>query len=219
MNDATAALTMNINSTISGNTTSLGGGGGVYVGSGTLTMNGNSSISGNTASNGGGVYVSPNGRFTMNGGIISGNTISDTGGGVAVDGTFTMNDGTISGNTSDNGGGVAVGGTFIMVGGTIYGSDAAEGLKNSASIGTSLYKYPMSQAWYDNGTTPIIAGNQTGALFTDATLIGGIPARDVYAAGYENNANNIAVAKVWKNGVETNLSSGTYNAFAESVYV
>ncbi|MEJ7674268.1 MAG: heavy metal-associated domain-containing protein [Chitinophagaceae bacterium] len=42
--------------------------------------------------------------------------------------------------------------------------------------------------------------------------------KDVYVAGFESNgAKN--VAKVWKNGVATSLTNGTYDAAAHSVYV
>jgi hypothetical protein len=83
-----------------------------------------------------GVLVDPYGTFTMNGGIISGNTSDDGGaggGGVLVhsDGTFIMNDGTITGNHAKkkNGGGVWVnggGGIFTMNGGTISKNHANE---------------------------------------------------------------------------------------------
>ena len=42
---------------------------------------------------------------------------------------------------------------------------------------------------------------------------------DVYVAGFENNAQGVRVAKIWKNGVAQNLSDGTQNAVARSVYV
>ena len=42
---------------------------------------------------------------------------------------------------------------------------------------------------------------------------------DVYVAGYEKNANGINVAKIWKNGVAQNLSNGTTDASAFSVFV
>ena len=99
---------------------------------GSLVINKGSKISGNTAlsSHGGGVYIS-GGTFTMNGGIISGNTTRNTnsvsGGGVCVSsGTFTMNGGTISGNTAVYGGGVYISdGTFTMNEGTISGNTAS----------------------------------------------------------------------------------------------
>lgn len=39
---------------------------------------------------------------------------------------------------------------------------------------------------------------------------------DVYVAGFQNNAAN-SIATIWKNGVATNLTNGTKNAFAFSV--
>jgi len=115
---------------------------------GALIMNAGTKITGNSYSSfgnnnfGGGVYVY-SGTFTMNGGEISGNTVSTTssyssaGGGVYVlFGTFTMNDGEISGNTVSSsstaaqyfcgGGGVYVSsGTFTMNGGEISGNTAS----------------------------------------------------------------------------------------------
>ena len=80
---------------------------------GTFIMNAGSTITGNTATApnlyGTGVWVGTRGTFTMNGGTISGNTVSRGGGGVYVAGTFTMSGGTISGNTAEYGGGVYVG--------------------------------------------------------------------------------------------------------------
>jgi hypothetical protein len=73
----------------------------------------------------------------MNGGEILGNSASTGGGGVYVFGTtFTMNDGVISGNSTSgngNGGGVSIFGinsTFAKVGGIIYGYDSADPLSN-----------------------------------------------------------------------------------------
>jgi hypothetical protein len=42
---------------------------------------------------------------------------------------------------------------------------------------------------------------------------------DVYVAGYEYNAQDKNVAKLWKNGEEQNLTDGTRNASANSVFV
>ena len=92
---------------------------------GIFKMNNGATISGN---NGGGVYLQNRGIFEMNGGIISGNTAADVGGGVHLNyGTFTMYGGTISGNTANNGGGVYVhSGTFTMRDGTISGNIARQ---------------------------------------------------------------------------------------------
>ena len=103
-----------------------GGGGGVDVGRGTFTMNGGI-ISGNTANSGAGVHLG-SGTFTMNGGTVSGNT-ADNGGGVYVSGTFTKTGGAIVGNAAkSSGGGVYVnGGTFNMRGGNIVKNTAVSG--------------------------------------------------------------------------------------------
>jgi hypothetical protein len=42
---------------------------------------------------------------------------------------------------------------------------------------------------------------------------------NVYVAGYEFNANGTAVAKLWKNGIATNLTDGTKEAVPASVFV
>ena len=118
-------LVMNADSSITGNSTN-GFGGGVYIKeNGTFTMNGGV-ISGNTAMGGGGVNVSE-GTFTLNGGDISGNTVLGLGGGVLLvdDGTFNMSDGAIFNNFAAGGGGVSVsGGTFTLNGGAISGNNA-----------------------------------------------------------------------------------------------
>jgi uncharacterized repeat protein (TIGR02543 family) len=110
----------------------------VSVSGGNLIMNDGSKITGNTYSSnsystdGGGVYIN-SGTFTMNGGEITGNTVSCTsssysghGGGVYINsGTFNMYSGTISGNTSSDGGGgiCIIGGTASIFGGVISGNE------------------------------------------------------------------------------------------------
>jgi hypothetical protein len=126
---------------------------------GTLVMNTGSTVTGNTYSStsssvaGGGVRVNY-GTFTMNGGTISGNTITITatsnvsasGGGVFVSyGTFTMNGGIISNNAaysrSNSSGAASYGGgvyagygtTFTMNGGTISSNFASSTANYSSS--------------------------------------------------------------------------------------
>jgi hypothetical protein len=66
-------------------------------------------ISGNNTSNsGGGVFVASGGRFTMLNGSVSFNTAGGSGGGVLVDGIFNMIGGMISGNSANNGDGGGV---------------------------------------------------------------------------------------------------------------
>ena len=110
--------------TISNNTANLGGG--VSTDSGTFTMQGGT-ISNNTAIDGGGVYINGySNTFTMQGNAsVSGNTATNSGGGVCLAGTdyytFTMRDNaSMSGNTAgQHGGGVAIisiKGTFAIGG-------------------------------------------------------------------------------------------------------
>jgi predicted outer membrane repeat protein len=109
---------------------------------------------------------------------ISDNTASSSGGGVYQSGTFTMHYNTsVSGNTaSSSGGGVYVSGTFTMNGGIIYGSDGGANANklegNGTKQGISLYKAAATGIARYSYSTPIIAGDQTIHLYTDATLTG-----------------------------------------------
>ena len=145
-------------------------GGGVYVtGSNSKFTLENGIISGNTASDdGGGVYVD-GGTFTINGGTIAGNT-AEYGGGVFVkkDGIFTLTSGAISGNTATyyDGGGVFVGGTFTMEGGTISDNTAAR-------MGGGVY-ISINGTFTMNGGT--ISGNTVsqedgGGVYVEGTFI------------------------------------------------
>ena len=109
-------------------------GGELVMVSGAIT--GNSRTSDEWAS-GGGVEVGNGGTFTLSGGVISGNSARESGGGVHINNaTFIMSGGTISGNSvigdrthGSSGGGVGVndGGTFTMSGGTITDNSAYNG--------------------------------------------------------------------------------------------
>jgi hypothetical protein len=138
-------------------------GGGVYVFNSSFTMEGNSVISGNTAKMyGGGIYAQYQDLdskipaiITMTGGKISGNTITDGGGGgvsVMMAAEFSMTGGEISKNTAIGtfyedtdhgwGGGVFVAGDSKFTktdGGIIYGSSAGEKIENTAKQGAALY--------------------------------------------------------------------------------
>ena len=122
-----------------------------------ISGNANRSSSSGSSVYGGGVYVATSVTITMQGGEISGNTASSS-----------------SYYYSSYGGGVYAAGTFTMEGGTIYGSGGganANKLEGRANQGVSVYKDSSSTAAYGNGS-PIIAGTQTDALYTNATLTG-----------------------------------------------
>jgi len=149
------------NGSISNNTVingSIAEGGGLYVSGNISVIMQNGIISGNTTSvtanngnaYGGGVYVAYN--FTMQGGTISGNSVSGKqysvgGGGIySENGTITISGGVLSGNTVTNtsssittrlGGGVY--GNLVKTGGTIYGNDTSETLKNISGRGHAIH--------------------------------------------------------------------------------
>jgi hypothetical protein len=156
-------------------------GGGVEIYSGTFTMN-SGTISGNIAGEGGGgVEVDSgdgDGVFNMTGGIISGNTNTNTvlygGGGVYVyHGVFSMSGGTISGNKSDLGAGVCVNGgsgpmygKFVMSGysAVITGNRSyTDGLSDAAGVYIKIRDgTPYNQFVKSGGT---ITGGDTDQIF------------------------------------------------------
>jgi len=114
-------------------------------GGGNLIMNEGAKITNNTFSHssahGGG--VSSLGTFIMNGGEISGNTITafsnyGEGGGVYSPGYFTMNGGKITGNTASSASSSSYGGSGGGVWGgiTLYGGEISE---NTADVGGGIY--------------------------------------------------------------------------------
>jgi uncharacterized repeat protein (TIGR02543 family) len=100
---------------------------------GGLGMTGGEISNNRAAGNGGGVYMN-GGEFTMSGGRITANNVSNSitslpsGGGIFINGgSFTMTGGEISDNTATNGGGVYINGNFNMTGGTISDNKATDG--------------------------------------------------------------------------------------------
>jgi hypothetical protein len=149
-------------------------------------------VSGNNPSSsslGGGVYVNT-GTFTMNGGTVSGNSLSSTysrGGGVYVNtGTFNMNGGAISGHTlsssSSNGGGVYVyGGRFTMSGGAVSGNSVS-------SYGGGVYTSNSGTFTMNGGT---VSGNSAslsgGGVYTYGTFTKQ-PGAIIYGSNESNSA-------------------------------
>jgi hypothetical protein len=119
----------------------------------------------------GGVMVRNGGSFTMEGGVIRGNTkVNSNGGGVYVskDSSFIMKNGLITGNTAEYGGGVYVSGSgawFVMEGGTISG--------NTASVsGGGVYVSGQSAEFTMSGDSAI-RGNQAksgGGVYVDSGI-------------------------------------------------
>jgi hypothetical protein len=113
------------------------GGGGLYIGGASTTFRVvNGSISDNSAVIGGGMMIL-GATVSMRAGSISGNSVSDKGGGIAITerGAFTIQGGSINGNRSDKQGGgvyVVTGSTIRQAGGQITG--------NSQGTGQDIYR-------------------------------------------------------------------------------
>jgi uncharacterized protein YjdB len=152
-----------------------GYGGGVYVDSnGTFTMAGGSIVDNHVSdvgNAGGGVYAEQ--AFTMSGGSISGNTASDYyGGGVYVNDAFIMSGGTISGNTASSGGGVYAVGAFTMSGDSTISSNKAGGSNSDGGGVYAVGAFTMSGDSTISGNTATARGS--GVFAEDGfTMTGG----------------------------------------------
>jgi hypothetical protein len=149
----------------------------VTVSNGKLAMGDGVTLQNNNNTDGfggcGGVYVDGNGAFTMSGGKISGNAVSDNGdgGGVCVTGnsTFTMSGGEISGNTAgyDSGGVRVDGGTFNMTGGMVSGNSASYNDGGGVMV-TSGGSFVMKGGTISNNTCT--NGNGGGVYVNNGTF-------------------------------------------------
>ena len=117
-------------------------GGGLYVLSGGIAMLNNSTISGNTTTSGNGGGLRNSGTLTLNNSTVSGNEGFLSGGGIANDGAVTLNNSTISSNTtSGSGGGIRNfgSGTVMLNNSTITDNTATNqggGISSNGSVTT-----------------------------------------------------------------------------------
>lgn len=164
--------------TISNNASTINQGGGVLVAGGSsFTMSGTSLIEENESDRGAGVNVlQDRSSFTMNSGTIRANTARVHGGGVLVNGeaTFTMNGGVIGGesaadaNKAGSGGGVCLYAdwsgrdiTFIMTGESLIKN-------NTADQGGGLNRYNTASATIemrDNATITENSADVGGGVY------------------------------------------------------
>ncbi|MEB3336634.1 MAG: CHAT domain-containing protein, partial [Leptolyngbyaceae bacterium] len=102
------------------------GGGGIYN-RGTLTLT-SSIVSGNTASDrGGGIANRYSGTITLTDSTVIGNSASRNGGGISNYGTLTLSNSTVSGNsTFQHGGGISNYGSVTLSNSTVSGNSASD---------------------------------------------------------------------------------------------
>lgn len=169
--------TVNVKGGSVSNNTASGKGGGIYASNNSTVNIKGGVISNNKASiYGGGINVGGS-TIIMEGGEISGNTVNANGygGGVCLynNNKFTMRGGVISGNTAGYGGGVHVGGdtTFNMIGGEIrdnitqvnkggvytYGTNTIV-LGGKAVIKNNKYNGTIEKNLQLNNSSPITVG-------------------------------------------------------------
>jgi hypothetical protein len=117
--------------TLEGLTITGGAGtGGINNLGGTLTLV-NSTLTGNTATNGGGIANSNGGTLTLTNSTLSGNAATNAGGGIFNDnmGTLMLSNSTLSGNSAARGGGIYNDstGTLTLTNSTLSGNAATRG--------------------------------------------------------------------------------------------
>lgn len=130
VNSANVTFTVTSKTPISGGKAEGSGGGGICVyGTGAkVILNDGTSVKDNTAPDGGG--IDSNGAVEMKNAIISGNSTTGVGGGIALftdsygTGSLKMSSGIIENNTAGTEGGGFWGSNFTMTGGTIQNNNA-----------------------------------------------------------------------------------------------
>ena len=139
--NSTASLTVDAESSISGNTAAENYGGGVYFYASTVlkgssfTLNGGKVNNNTSKNNGGGIYfaaadASTKPQFVLNSGEINGNSAGSSGGGVYMyrKSDFTMNGGSVANNSAQNNGG------GIFVEGGLNGANASSFTMNGGVV-------------------------------------------------------------------------------------
>ncbi|GGJ67130.1 hypothetical protein GCM10008939_09210 [Deinococcus aquiradiocola] len=185
-------------------------GGGIYFANAgrAYHIGGTARISGNTAGNsGGGFTIGRATQVTMDGGSVSGNTVtgtSDGGGGVRVskEAAFTLSGGEIRGNAAvKTGGGITVGGTVTMTGGTITGNTVTNRTDGQGGGGGGVRLYSGSSmtasggtisdntAWYGGGveTNGVYQTSPTSTFVLSGATLSGNRADGSNGGGFWND--------------------------------
>lgn len=109
-------------------------------------------------------------------------------------------------------------------GSNAFVSTNATGSFSFSIINCSGNNLPFSYQAIDYSTSQqssLLTGVATSSTVNlgNVTACGTSIGANVYVAGAEGNSNGFLVAKFWKNGVPTNLTNGTSNAQAYSVFI
>jgi hypothetical protein len=147
-------------STISGNTSSFGGG--IDNEGGTLTIT-DSTLSGNSAGAFGGGIFNTVGRATVTGSTLSGNSAAMFGGGIEIDGgaTVSVTDSTLSGNSAGDGGGIDI------FSGTLTVTDSALSGNSATVVGGGILNQGLASLTVaDSALSGNTAGSSGGGSFS-----------------------------------------------------
>ncbi|NJN79652.1 MAG: sortase [Anaerolineales bacterium] len=176
------------NSTLSGNSASIGGGISNDLALATIT---NSTLSGNSATTRGG-GIDNTGTLTITNSTLSGNSTPLSGGGIYNNNTLTLTNSTLSGNSAINGGGIYNIGTLnyynTIIANPTSGGDCVNGgagsilsgfnLVEDGSCLASLSGDPNLGPLQDNGGPTFTHALLSGSIAIDAGNAGVCPSTD-----------------------------------------
>lgn len=115
---------------------------------------------------------------------------------------------------------------------SFYGSGGNSIFANTNAAGGFSFSIPncgnnnitYSYTCFDNSTstgTALFTGSASNGMVNlgNITVCPVVSTADIYVAGFELIRPNVEQAKIWKNGIATNLTAGTRSSVATSVYV
>jgi hypothetical protein len=192
--------TVTLTNTVFNGNTATDGGGGLYNASIATITSG--SFNSNSAALGGGIYNSGGGTMTIATSTISGNTVSNDGGGIVNEHTLTITDSTISENTAP----ITAGGIYN----TSFASTSTLTVTNSTISGNETNGdgggiYNSETATFTNST---ISGNSAdgdgGGIFSSSTV-------NLHNATITNNAADTDADEMGDGGGVFVSAAGTLN--------
>lgn len=217
VNNANVTFTVTSKTSISGGKAEGSGGGGICVyGTGAkVILNDGTSVKDNTAPVGGG--IDSNGAVEMKNAIISGNSTTGVGGGIALftdsygTGSLKMSSGIIENNTAGTEGGGFWGSNFTMTGGTIQNNNAGTLAGGVLVNGTGACS--MSGGTITNNTSTYSGGGLFVDDNTPFTMGGGTISNNTAGGdggGIYNDNGNITLTAGTISGNKAKWGGGLY---------